>query len=160
MASEKEIIITFLYNRSGKSKLSFNELYLTLSMQLNWFTPDDAKLFINQALNDKLLKKEKDEISPNFDFNEIVVPVGFRPSRQVFEEKVETQEKKDEELIDKIVNTLVEKTDQDKQSIILKIKNLEEQRNITPEVAALLVGKEYNILLERFFNEIEEKIFE
>ena len=71
MASEKEIIITFLYNRSGKSKLSYNELYLTLSIELNWFTPDDAKLFINQSISENLLKKEKEELSPNFDFHKI-----------------------------------------------------------------------------------------
>ena len=47
MPSELEIVITFVYNRSGKSELSFSDLYLTLSMELNWFTPDDAKEFIN-----------------------------------------------------------------------------------------------------------------
>ena len=160
MTSEKEIIITFIYNRSGKSKLTFNELYLTLSMQLNWFTPDDAKLFINQAFSDKLLKKDKEEISPNFDFKEIVVPVGFKPSRNVFEEKVELPEKKGEDLIDKLLKILVEKTDLDKESIKSKIKELVEKRNIIPEIAALLVGKEYNISLEDNINEIEEKIFE
>jgi hypothetical protein len=159
MASEKEIIITFLYNRSGKSKLSFNELYLTLSMELNWFTPDDAKMFINQVINDKLLKKENDEISPNFDFNKIAVPVGFTPSKQVFEEKVELPTKKDEELVDKLVNTLVEKTNLDKKSIISKIKEIEEQKNITIEVAALLFGKEHRVSMDDYFEEIEKEIF-
>ena len=95
MASEKEIIITFLFNRSGKSKLSYNEIYLTLSMQLNWFTPDDAKLFINQTIEEKLIKKEKDLLSPNFDYKNIVVPVGFTPSKMVFKEKTEIPKKKE-----------------------------------------------------------------
>ena len=159
MASEKEIIITFLFNRSGKTKLSFNELYLTLSMQLNWFTPDDAKLFINQALKEKLLKKEKDLISPNFDYKKIDVPVGFSPSKQVFEEKIKEPKEEEKELIQKILDILAEKTKEDKKTIFSKIKQMEKEKNITSEVAALLVGKEYNVSLEDFFEEIEDKIF-
>ena len=47
MDSEKEIIISFLFKRSGKESLKFSDLYLALSMELNWFTPDDAKSFIS-----------------------------------------------------------------------------------------------------------------
>ena len=56
MPSESEIIIAFLFKRSGKAKLSFSDLYLTLSMDLNWFTPDDAKSFLNLTLKQNLLE--------------------------------------------------------------------------------------------------------
>ena len=158
MASEKEIIITFLYNRSGKSKLSYNELYLTLSIELNWFTPDDAKLFINQSISENLLKKEKEELSPNFDFHKIEVPIGFSPSKQVFQEKVELPEDKDEVLIDKLINTLVNKTKLDEQTIISQIREIEEKRNIKIEIAALLFGKEHNVSMDDYFEEIEKEI--
>ncbi len=159
MASEKEIIITFLYNRSGKSKLSYNELYLTLSMELNWFTPDDAKMFINQAVNENLLKKEKDDLKPNFDLSKIVVPVGFTPSKQIFEEKLETPSKKEGELIDKLIKVLIDKTKLDGKTINLKIREIEEQRNIAIGVAALLFAKEHNVSMDDYFEEIEKEIF-
>lgn len=160
MASEKEIIITFLFNRSGKSKLSYNEIYLTLSMQLNWFTPDDAKLFINQTIEEDLLKKEKDLLNPNFDYKNIVVPVGFTPSKMVFKEKTEIPKKKENELIKKILNILSEKTKVDKKEILSKIKKIEKEKNITLEVAALLIGKEYNVTLKDYFDEVESSLFE
>jgi len=159
MASEKKIIITFLFNRSGKSKLSYKELYLTLSMELNWFTPDNAKMFINQALRENLIKKENEEIIPNFDLKNIVVPNGFTPSKQVFQEKVESLEKKSETLINKLISTLIEKTKLDEKTIISDIKEIEEKRNITIEVAALLFGKEHNISMDDYFEEIEKEIF-
>jgi hypothetical protein len=160
MASEKEIIITFLFNRSGKSKLSYNEIYLTLSMQLNWFTPDDAKLFINQTIEEDLLKKEKDLLIPSFDYRNIVVPVGFSPSKMVFKEKTEIPKKKEKELIKKMLNILSEKTKVNEEEILSKIKKLENEKNITIEVAALLIGKEYNVNLKDYFDEIELSIFE
>jgi len=79
MGSDANIIIAFLYKRSGKEELSFSELYLILSMELNWFTPDDAKTFVNMAIKQKLLIKKGELIKPNFDFRKIVVPVGFVP---------------------------------------------------------------------------------
>jgi hypothetical protein len=95
MDSEKEIIISFLFKRSGKEELKFSELYLSLSMELNWFTPDDAKSFISLALEENLLTKKGDSIKPNFDYEKTTIPIGFTPSKRVFEiEKVKKKEGK------------------------------------------------------------------
>ncbi|MCK4901992.1 MAG: DUF2240 family protein [Thermoplasmatales archaeon] len=157
MPSEAEIIIAFLFKRSGKAKLSFSELYLTLSMDLNWFTPDDAKSFLNLTLKQKLLEKKGEIVQPAFDYERINVPIGFIPSKQVFEERVvakPTVEKAT--VLEKIIKELVEKTKLDQLQVTEKINKLAEEKTITKEVAALLVGKEYAVSLEVFFEEVEE----
>lgn len=160
MVSEEEIIITFLFKRSGKPKLSFSDLYLTLSMDLNWFTPEGAKEFVSFALKQKLLTKKGEAITPNFDYGKIVVPVGFTPSKRVFEEKeTKKRDEKVETVLNKIVKQLVEKTDLDESQVIEKINATSKEKNITTEVAALLIGEEYNVSLVDFFKEIEETIF-
>lgn len=160
MVSEEEIIITFLFKRSGKPKLSFSDLYLTLSMNLNWFTPEGAKEFVSFALKQKLLTKKGEVITPNFDYEKIVVPVGFTPSKRIFEEKeTKKRDEKVETVLNKIVKQLVEKTDLDESQVIEKINATSKEKNITTEVAALLIGKEYNVSLVDFFKEIEETIF-
>jgi len=159
MPSESEIIIAFIFKRSGKNELGFSEFYLSLSMDLNWFTPKQAKEFINIALKQKLLIKKDDLIKPNFDYNKTSVPVGFYPSKQVFEEKEVKKHVKEENVLKKIVRRIVEKTGLKDQEIIYKIHEIEKEKNITPEVAALLVGKEHNVSLDDFFNKIEEEIF-
>ena len=55
MDSEWKIIIAFLFKRSGKEKLSLSEFYLSLSMDLKWFSPQQAKAFVNHAVEQKLL---------------------------------------------------------------------------------------------------------
>lgn len=160
MPSETEIIVAFLFKRSGKSKLSFSELYLTLSMDLNWFTPEDAKAFLNLALKQKLLIKKDESIQPNFDYDKIVVPVGFTPSKQIFEVKeIEKHEEKDEAVLNKIIKRLIEKTDLDRTQVNELINSIAEEKNIKAEVAALLVGKEHNISLTDFIGEVEKDIF-
>jgi hypothetical protein len=159
MNSEREIIIAFLFKRSGKSKLSFSDLYLTLSMDLNWFTPEDAKAFVSHAVEQKLLLKKGELIKPNFDYDKIVVPVGFYPAKMVFEEKEVERYEEERNVVKAIVERIVEKTGLDAQSIAEKIKDIEKEKNITLEVAALLIGKEYDVILDDCFEEIENKIF-
>lgn len=160
MPSETEIILTFIFKRSGKPKLSFSEGYLALSMDLNWFTPENAKAFVNKAINNKLLIKKGEEILPNFDYEKIIVPVGFTPSKQVFEDKViENPEKKEEKLLEKIVKHLINKTELDSQQIREKIIEISKTNNITVEVAAALLAKKYNVAFEDFNEEIENNIF-
>ena len=159
MGSDANIIIAFLYKRSGKEELSFSELYLILSMELNWFTPDDAKTFVNMAIKQKLLIKKGELIKPNFDFRKIVVPVGFVPSKTIFEEK-EVEIIKKENLLEQIVKRIVEKSKLDENQVIEKINDIAKERNLTKEVAALLFGKEYDMQFEDLYDEIEKKIFE
>lgn len=160
MPSETEIILTFIFKRSGKPKLNFSDLYLALSMDLNWFTPEDAKAFVNKAINNKLLTKKGEVILPNFGYEKIIVPVGFTPSKQVFEEKViKKPEKKEEVLIDKIVKHLIDKTELDSHQIREKILGISKINNITIEVAATLFAKEYDVSFEDFYEDIEKTIF-
>jgi len=157
MSSETEIIISFLFKRSGKEELSFSELYLTLSMDLNWFNPDSAKDFINNAVKNKILEKKKNTLSPNFDFKKVEVPLGFLPSKNVLSEQIE--EKKEESAYDELFAFIIKEKKLDKEKIIQRITDLSNEKNITKEVAILLLGKELDISLDSFFEKVEKTIF-
>ncbi|UCF50182.1 MAG: DUF2240 family protein [Thermoplasmatales archaeon] len=159
MDSEREIIISFLFKRSGKEHLKFSDLYLALSMDLNWFTPDDAKAFINSAIKENLLIKRDTLIKPNFDYEKTNVPVGFTPSKKVFEITKDNIEEKPVSILDEL-KKLIEKnkniaTDQMNELI----NKMAKEKNITEEVAAILIGREYNINFDDFYDKIEDLIF-
>jgi hypothetical protein len=158
MVSENEIIIAFLFKRSGKEKMSFSELYLNLSMDLNWFSPEDAKKFLNDAIKKKVLIKEDEQISLSFDINKIKIPVGFSPSKQVFSEKKNKEVVEEVNVLKQIVKRIHEKTNLEEKQIIDKINEISKEKNINEEIAALLVGKEFEIEINDFFKELEEKI--
>ena len=157
MTSDLETIIAFLFKRSGKEELTPSDLYLPLSMDLQWFTPNQAKTFVNMALQQKLLIKNEGKLKPGFDYEKIVIPVGFRPSKKPIEEKEVKEEKLD--AIKTIINRIVGKTGQDEKSVTEKIKNVEKEKNVRPEIATLLVSKECNVDADDCFDEIEEKLF-
>jgi len=161
MASEEEIIIAFIFKRSGATELDFTKFYLTLSMDLNWFTPEDAKQFINRAIKYKLLSKKDETIIPTFDVGKIDVPMGFYPSKRLFEEEPEIvkETKIKEDVFDQIVQKIVDVTKLDVAVVLKEIKELEKEKNITSEVAALLIGKEREVSLDGFFDAVESKLF-
>ena len=154
MVSEAETIIAFVFKRSGKKEISFSMFYLTLSMDLNWFTPNDAKKFIQKALTEKLLIKKKELLRPSFDVEKIDIPIGFTPSG-----KIVFEEKKDEGVLTKIIKKISKETGSSEEEVLRKINNLEKEKNIVSETAALLLGKENNVDISKFLPEVEGKIF-
>jgi len=159
MNSEIKIIISFLFKRSGKEELTASELYLSLSMDLKWFSPKDSKIFVNSALMQNYLIKKGEGIKPNFDYKKIDVPVGFYPSKQTFEEEKEKIKEKRQDVVKLIIDQIVEKTEQDGQSVFQEIKEIANKKNIYLEVAALLISRKYDIVISTFFNQVEDKIF-
>jgi hypothetical protein len=158
MASENEIIIAFLFKRSGKEKMSFSELYLNLSMELGWFSPEDAKKFLYEAIKNKLLTNEDEQISLTFDVNKIKIPVGFSPSKKVFLEKRTQKDLEETDVFKQIVKRIQNKTNLKEQQIIDKIKKISKEKNIDEKIAALLEAKDHDIELSDFLKELENKI--
>ena len=60
--------------------------------------------------------------------------------------------------MDKIIKRIVEKTNLDKIQIIKDVTSVAAEKNITKEVAALLIGKEYNLNFDDFFKEVKQVI--
>ena len=158
MNSEIEIIISFLFKRSGKEELTASDLYLPLSIDLKWFSPREAKDIVNSALMQKLLIKKGDQIKPNFDYKKIEIPVGFYPSKQTFEEKNDKVNEERQDVVELIIGQIIEKTEQDEQNVFEEIKELSNERNISLDVASLLVSRKYDIVVSTFFDQVEDKI--
>lgn len=159
MVSEAETIIAFVFKKNGKKELPSSLFYLTLSMDLNWFTPNDAKKFMQHAIKQKLLIKEDDLLTPTFNIGEIEIPLGFVPSKKTIPEE-ELKEKTEEDVLTKIIKKITKETNISSEELLKKVSTIEKEKNINPEVAALLIGKEKHIELSEFLDEVKEKIFE
>ena len=70
-------LIAFLFQRSGKTRLDEKELYMSLSYELRWFTPEKAKIFLHKSVENGLLKSEGEEYCPTFDYQNVQIPLGF-----------------------------------------------------------------------------------
>jgi hypothetical protein len=159
MASEAEIIIAFLFKRSGKNELRKSEIYLPLSLDLGWFSTKESQDFVNYAIKKKLLTKKREFLVPSFGIENISIPVGFFPSKKIFtEEKKETGERKSD-VTNALIHLIAEKTNQDAKAVVKEIKDVESEKSVLFDVAALLIAKTYEIDTTDHLEAVEDKIF-
>lgn len=158
MPSDEEIIISFLFNRSGKDRLTSSEIYLTISMELKWYTLQEAKQFFSHILKNMLIVKDGDYYKPNFKYKEIRLPFGFTPSNKLF--IIDSSNSQRTSLINEMVDIIIKETPTKKDDVLREINEISNKSNITYEVAAFLIAKEYNIDFSGFIKRVEKKIFE
>ena len=159
MNSESQIIISFLFKRSGKDELKESEIYLPLSLELGWFSAREAREFVTYALEQKLLVKKDGLLIPSFDVEKIIVPVDFYPSKKSFSVEKTKLKKEEQNVIDVVVQQLVEKTGKEPKEIFEKIKEVETEKSITSDVALLFIAKKFNIDVSGYFDHVEKAIF-
>jgi len=160
MDTQSRIVIAFIFIRSGKETLTESEIKLTLSIDLSWFNQHDAEAFVKRSIENNLLEKKEEGYSPTFNIKEIIIPFGFKPTIQPLEEKTTLSEDKQEvSLLKKLIDKISEKTNQDKNIIQQHISGLHKQKNITEEVAAILIAKDNDFDLKEQYDEIENEIF-
>ncbi len=120
------------FRKRGKNTLTTSEFIFALSLDLGWFSPEQAKEVLNKAKNNGLLSIKDDEISPNFDFTTIEIPLGFKPD-------LKTEESVFERTIERIMMTGLSR----KEAIALANEKQERMLNLVDiDVSALLVAKE------------------
>lgn len=144
--------IAFLFKRKGEEFLSEKELLFSLSIDLHWFSPDECKKIIDNALELKLLVKTEKGLKPNFDYKKTELPIDFKPGRDILGFK--------EDVFLRIVNELSEKTGMDKKNVVAEINRLNNELNIEVEVIALLLVRKYNLDISKFLDDVEKIIME
>lgn len=140
-------LIAFLFQRSGKERLNEKEIYMTLSYELRWLTPEKAKIFLKRCLESGLLKIEGDEYTPNFDYKSIQVPLGFKVDESIVEEDVFSSIVKE-----------IQKNGMDKEMIFKEVEALKEKMGVIEEVAALVLAKKNRIDISPFIPKVKKII--
>ena len=132
------------FKRKGKDALKESEFVLALSIDLNWFSPEQAKNIVHEAESAGLLKREGDIIHPAFDLSSVDLPQGFKPG--VFEER---------SLFDRVIERITIETGMDKRKVIALInkKYDELSKLVEIEVSAILVGLEHGVDLDKLIEE-------
>lgn len=159
MDSETQIILAFLFKRSGKTILSESEIYLTLSLELGWFTTQEAKTFVKHAIEHKILQQKKEKLTPNFDIEKTTIPVHFRPSTRSYKKQDEKPIVNTQNVVETLIQHITETTKQNQNEVIKQIKQITTKKHILPEIAALYIAHINKIDTKDIFHQVEKQIF-
>ncbi len=153
MGSQPDLVYTVSipFLRKGKETLKDSEFVLALSIDLNWFTPEQAKNVLSQAESSGVLKRQGEMISPAFDLAKTEIPSGFKPEADVLEKKT---------IFDKIIERIIQKTGMEKRKVIALINKKQEElaKMVLIEVSAILVALENGVQVDDLIEEEYEAL--
>ncbi len=129
-------VVTYVFRRKG-GVIPISEFVFALSLDLKWFSPDQAESVLKSAEKNELVKITEDLVEPLFDLGSVEVPIDFRPDQSILEEKTLT-------IFDQVVERL--STIKSKPEIIRMINEEQEcLRIVEPDAVALLIARKFGI---------------
>ena len=125
------------FRQRGVDRMTESEFVVALSLDRDWFSPDQAKRLVTVAASEGLLECEGDDVSVSFAPGTVEIPDEFEPSQDILKQRTTF-----ERVLEAIVDAGVEK-----QTAVAEINKLQSELAITIEAAAVLYGRQQEIEL-------------
>lgn len=115
----------------GEMELAESEFVVALSLDRNWFSPDQAKRLADVAVGEGLLERTEAGLSPTFDPDDVTIPEGFVPSEDLLRQRSTF-----ERVLDSVVADGMEK-----RAAVAEINELQQSLGVTIEAAAVVYAR-------------------
>jgi hypothetical protein len=144
--SELTYTVSVPFKRKGKEQLKDMEFVMALSMDLKWFTPEQAKSVLAEAQRSGLLKRDGELVRPSFDISKIEIPSGFKPETVANEKK---------SVFERVIERIITSTGIEKRKVVSMINKKQEElsKQVVIEVSAILVAIENGVMVDDLIDE-------
>lgn len=123
------------FRQRGVDSMTESDFIVALSLDREWFSPDQAERLVDAAASEGLLEQTADGLAVTFDPFDVSVPEEFRPDERILQQRTTF-----ERLLDAIVDEGVEK-----QTAVAEINQLQAELAVSVEAAAALYGRRKGI---------------
>ena len=127
------------FRQQGRDRMSESEFVVSLSLDRDWFSPDQASRIVDIAVGDGFLTRDGDDLVAEFDLDSVSVPPGFDPGEELLQDPSPF-----ERALDRLVAA-----GQEKQTAVADINRLQANLEITIEAAAVLYARRHGVDVER-----------
>ena len=119
----------------GTRRMEESAFVVALSLDRDWFSPDQAKRLIDVAASEGLIERIDGTIEADFAVESVEIPEGFVPDEELLVERSPF-----ERVLDTIVAGGIEK-----QAAVARINELQGELGVTVEVAAVVLARHEGI---------------
>ncbi|HET7323158.1 MAG TPA: DUF2240 family protein [Halococcus sp.] len=134
----------------GAERLAESEFVVALSLDRDWFSPDQATRLADVAVSEGLLRRTDGTLVPTFDPEDVAIPEGFVPGEELLQQRSTF-----EQVLGALVANGVEKRE-----AVAEINRLQHSSAITIETAAVLYARRRDVEVreatERALDELSE----
>lgn len=130
-----DVAVAVPFRQQGKQRLGEGAFVVALSLDRDWFSPDQAKRLIDVAAGRGLLRREDGDIVAQFDPSEVMVPENFTPDAAIIREQ---------STFEMVLDRLVE-AGHEKQDIVATVNERQRALGVTLEAAAILHARRNDV---------------
>lgn len=123
------------FREEGARKMGESAFVVALSLDRDWFSPDQAKRLVDVAASEGLLERADGDLVASFDPASTTVPEDFAPDESLLQER---------STFERVLDELVE-SGTEKQDAVAGINQLQSELGVTIEAAAVLYAHEHGI---------------
>ena len=123
-----EVAVAVPFKQRGATRLGEGEFVVALSLDRNWFSPDQAKRLIDVAAGRGLVERVDGEVVAQFDPPAVAVPEEYAPDESILREQ---------STFERILDALVA-AGHDKRAAVAAINERQRRLDVTVEAAAAL----------------------
>jgi hypothetical protein len=138
------------FRTKGRERLTQSEFVVALSLDRDWFSPEQAKRLVDVATTEGELDRDEDGLAPTFDPHAVAVPEGFEPDDDILRGRSTF-----ERALEQVTGAGVAKQD-----AVAGINQLQSELGVTVEAAAVVYARREGVdvagVADRALAELEE----
>jgi hypothetical protein len=123
------------FKGAGTRRMEESRFVVSLSLDRNWFSPDQAKRLIDLAVSEGLLERTEEGLQATFSTDVVEIPEEFSPGEEILTERSP---------FERVLETIVE-NGVEKRTAVGRINELQRELGITIEVAAVVFARREGI---------------
>ncbi|RJX43652.1 DUF2240 domain-containing protein [Halonotius aquaticus] len=125
-----QVAVAVPFRQEGTDRLGEGAFVVALSLDREWFSPDQAKRLVDVAVGRGLLEKADGDLVATFDLDAVDIPADYTPDTDIFREQSTF-----EQLLDRMTDAGMAK-----QEAVAAANETQRRLGITLEAAAVLVA--------------------
>ncbi|MHC1574455.1 MAG: DUF2240 family protein [Candidatus Methanogasteraceae archaeon] len=145
-------VISYVFRKKGGT-ISISEFVFALSLDLKWFSPDQAESVLKTAEKEGLVQIVGDMVEPLLDPNSVEIPIDFKPDQSIFAEKTT------ETIFDQVIDRLQSSGAMGRSEIVRTIHEKQNDLGIVEtDATALLVARMHGIDVTDLIDEAYDRL--
>ncbi|WP_247729293.1 DUF2240 family protein [Halovivax limisalsi] len=136
------VVVAAPFGQRGTRTLRENEFVVALSMDRDWFSPDQAKRLVDVATEEGLLERTADDLAVTFDPAEVTVPEDFVPDEDLLLGR---------STFERVLDALVAEG-HPKHEAVGAINACQQELGVTIEVAAVVHARRRGLSVESYLD--------
>jgi hypothetical protein len=116
------------FREEGSREMGESAFVVALSLDRDWFSPDQAKRLVDVADSEGLLERGDDVVRARFDPTAVDVPEGFEPGESILQAR---------STFERVLDDLVA-AGHEKQAAVAAVNQLQSELAVSVEAAAVL----------------------